>query len=102
MLLLLDVRDHADWRSRRGYKCFAFFGFLTALLVGRTLAHCNLVEGAPLRFHPHMGIARKHGARDVASDAHDHPLSAVTRRASRPVGAVSWQRPTTFALSPPW
>ena len=35
------------------------------LLVGRTLAHCNLVEDAPLRFHPDMGVARKHGARDV-------------------------------------
>ena len=35
------------------------------LLVGRTLAHCNLVEDAPLRFHPDMGVARKHGARDL-------------------------------------
>ena len=28
--------------------------------------------GAPLRLHPHVGIAREHGARDVAGRTHDH------------------------------
>jgi hypothetical protein len=36
------------------------------------LARSDLVEGAPLRFHPHVGVAREHGARDVPRDAHDH------------------------------
>jgi hypothetical protein len=33
-------------------------GFLLALLVGRPLSRRYLVEGAPLRLHPHMGVAR--------------------------------------------
>jgi hypothetical protein len=65
MILLLDVRDHGDWRSRRGCTRFAFFGFRPALLVGRTLAHGDLVEGAPLGFHPHVGVPLKYGAGDV-------------------------------------
>jgi hypothetical protein len=32
---------------------------------GRALAGGDLIEGAPLRFHPDVGISRKHGARDV-------------------------------------
>ena len=71
MLLLLDVRDHADWRSRHGYTRFAFFGFLTALRVGGSLARGDFVEGAPLRLHPHMGVARAQDARDMPGDTHD-------------------------------
>ena len=42
-------------------------GFLFALPVGRALACGDLVEGAPLRFHPHMGVAGKHGTQDAAT-----------------------------------
>jgi len=48
------------------------FSVVLAPLVGRNLAGGDLVEGAPLRFHPHVGIAREHGARDVTGEAHDH------------------------------
>ena len=47
------------------------FGFLLAFLVGRALACRDFVERAPLGFHPHVGVARQHGARDVPGDAHD-------------------------------
>ena len=40
----------------------------------------DLVEGAPFRFHPHVGIARKHRARDVARDAHDHFVARARLR----------------------
>src|SRR5450759_4336479 len=46
--------------------------FLPALHIGGALARSDLVEGAPLRFHPDMRVARKHGARNVLSDAPDH------------------------------
>ena len=36
------------------------FGFLPALLIRRTLACGNLVEGAPLRLHPHVRLPREH------------------------------------------
>jgi len=35
------------------------FYFLLALLVGCALPRGDFVEGAPFRFHPHMGVARK-------------------------------------------
>jgi len=47
-------------------------GFFLALLVGGALARGNLVQGTPFRFHPHVGVTREHGARDVPGDAHDH------------------------------
>jgi hypothetical protein len=34
-------------------------------VVRYTLARGDVVEGAPLRFHPHVGVAGKHGARDA-------------------------------------
>ncbi len=43
-----------------------------ALFIGRALPRSNLIQGAPLRFHPHVRVPREHGARDVAGDAHDH------------------------------
>ena len=49
--------------------------FLIALLVCRALPHRDLVEGAPFRLHPHMGVAGKHGARDVPGDAHNHLIA---------------------------
>jgi hypothetical protein len=36
--------------------------FFLALLVGVALARSNLVEGAPFSLHPHVGVAREHGA----------------------------------------
>ena len=48
------------------------FSFLFPLLIGRDLPHRDLVKGAPLRFHPDMGVAREHSARDGADDAYDH------------------------------
>ena len=37
----------------------------------------DLVEGVPLRFHPHVGVPGKHGARDVAGYAHDHLVAGA-------------------------
>src|ERR1035441_3311291 len=69
------------WRRRTSIPILApLFGFLFPLLVGRALACGDLVEGAPLRFHPHVGVAREHGARDVPSDAHDHLVARARRR----------------------
>jgi hypothetical protein len=51
--------------------------FLLALFVRGRLASGDLVEGAPLRFHPHVGVARKHGAGDVAGYAHDHLVAGA-------------------------
>src|ERR1017187_5138353 len=48
------------------------FGFHLPLLIGCVLPRGDLVEGAPLRFHPHVGVARKHGARNMPRGAHDH------------------------------
>ena len=36
------------------------------------------------RLHPHVGVAREHGARDVPGDAHDH-LVAGARLGAAPV-----------------
>ena len=92
MLLLPDVRDDADCRSRRGCPRFAFFGFLTALLVGCVLACGDFVEGAPIRFHPNLGAMRRHGARDVPGDAHDHLGACVQLGEFRDQRvAVMWQ-----------
>src|ERR1035437_1970437 len=43
---------------------------LLAPLVSSALARGDPVEGAPRRFHPHMGVPREHGAQDVPGDAH--------------------------------
>jgi hypothetical protein len=51
--------------------------FFLALLVGGALARGDLVECAPLCFHPHVGITREHGARDVPRDAHDHLVACA-------------------------
>jgi hypothetical protein len=32
----------------------------------------DLVKGAPLCLHPHVGVARQHCSRDVPGDSHDH------------------------------
>ena len=47
--------------------------FRLALLVGCTLARRHFVEGAPVRFHPHVGVAREHCPcpEDVPGSAHD-------------------------------
>jgi cobalamin biosynthesis Co2+ chelatase CbiK len=47
-------------------------GFLFALFVGLALARSYSVKGAALRLHPYVGVAGEHGARDVASDTHNH------------------------------
>ena len=57
---LLNHRRLTNHRSR-----LLVFGFLLALLVRRALARGDLVEGAPFRYHPHVGVAGEYGARDV-------------------------------------
>jgi hypothetical protein len=47
------------------------------------LANSDFIEGAPLRFHPHVGVARKHGAGDVPGDAHDHLVARARFRQFR-------------------
>src|ERR1035441_7522807 len=64
--LLLD-RSRLTCRS-----CLTTLRSRPARFVGRVLACGDLVKGAPLRFHPDVGVAREHGARDVPEDAHDH------------------------------
>jgi len=73
--------------------------FCVSLYVGRALARGDLVQGAPLRLHPDVGVAREHGARDVpamlmitSSPAPDS-ASSVTR-----VWRLSCQRPFTPAF----
>ena len=68
-------------RNRRGL--LLPIGVALALLVGRILSRGDLVEGAPLRFHPHVGVAREHGARDVSGDAHDHLVTRARLRELR-------------------
>ena len=53
-------------------------------VIRRALAHGDPVEGAPFGFHPHVGVAGKHGARDDRSrrralrrDAHQRDCSAA-------------------------
>jgi hypothetical protein len=62
----------------------AFLGFHPALLLRRPLACGDLVQGAPLRLHPDVGIAGKHGARDAPSDAHDHLIAGARSRVPPP------------------
>ncbi|HEX7425198.1 MAG TPA: hypothetical protein VF311_15120 [Terriglobales bacterium] len=66
-------------------QCSLLFslGFLFALFIGRALACGDLVEGAPFRFHPHVGVPREHGPRDVARDAHDHLVTRARLRKLR-------------------
>jgi hypothetical protein len=56
---------------------FPLLGFLFALLLGRAPTYRDLVEAAPFRFHPDVGITGKHRARDVAGDAHDHLVTGA-------------------------
>ena len=73
-LAIQDYRTTKDWAL--GAVCCCRSASFLAPLVGCALAHGNLIEGASLRFHPHMRVAREHGARDVAGDAHDHLVPA--------------------------
>src|ERR1035437_1054126 len=75
------VSDHCINRSLNHYELRAGAawrrpGSRSTLRVGRILARGDLVEGAPFRFHPYVGIAGKHGARDVPGDAHDHLVAS--------------------------
>src|ERR1039457_2550999 len=56
------------------------FCFLLALLVGLTLPRADLVEGTPFGLHPHAGVARGHGARDVPGDAYDRLVASARFR----------------------
>src|SRR5437879_6357603 len=75
---LLDQRRLGDHRSLR-----AQFSVALALLFGRALARGDLVERAPLRLHPQLGVAREHGARDVPGDTHDHLVASARLREFR-------------------
>jgi hypothetical protein len=59
------------------------------------MPRCDLIEGAPLSFHPNMGVPRKHGARDVAGDAHDDLV------ASARLGEFGHQRVAVRRMAPP-
>jgi len=50
-------------------------GVLIAPFTRRLLPRRNLVQSPALRFHPHVGVSREHGAGDVAGDAHDHMVA---------------------------
>jgi hypothetical protein len=52
-------------RMRQYRILLPLFGVVVALFIGRALTRGDLVERAPLGLHPHVGIAREHGARDV-------------------------------------
>src|ERR1017187_3995686 len=82
------ITDHRRLEDRR--SLLPPFRVILPLLVGRILAGGNLVEGAPLRFHPHVGITREHGARDGPA-----MLIIIWRPARRRASLV-------FSLSPPF
>jgi hypothetical protein len=76
---------HRPWLSNSGLsillnarcacECLHFVGFLSsfiALFICRALPRRNLVQRAPLRFHPDVRVAGEHGARDVPRDTHDY------------------------------
>ena len=76
-------------------------GGTIAPFVRRALACSDLVEGAPLRFHPHVGVPREHGARDVPRDAHDDLVACAHSRArpsSQPDGHDATRAPTRGCL----
>jgi hypothetical protein len=69
-----ELLKHRRLRDHRGHllRCFSL-----AFLVGGALTRGDLVEGAPFRFHSHMGVAREHGPRDVPGDAHDDLITGT-------------------------
>ena len=67
VVALLNYFRLSNHRSLRPHDCF-----LLALFVGRALACGDFVESAPLCFHPHVRVARKHSAGNVPGDAHNH------------------------------
>jgi hypothetical protein len=75
-------------------------GFVLSLLIRRALARGDIVEGASFGFHPHVGVARKHGAAEcpamlmITSSPAPDSESSVTS-----VCLLSCHRPTTLALS---
>ena len=54
-----------------------------ALFVRRQLPRRDLVERAPLRFHPDVGVPREQGAGDVPGDAHNHLVAGARLREFR-------------------
>ena len=76
-----NLLNRHDWRSHRGPALT--FCFLVPFLVGRALPRGDLVEGVPFCFHPHVGVAREHGARYVSGDAHDHLVTRARLRKLR-------------------
>src|ERR1035441_9503115 len=64
-------------RRVRGDLLSALLRFFFSLLVGRALACGSFVEGAPLRRHPHAGVAGERSARDVPGDPHDHLVACA-------------------------
>ena len=62
--------------------------FFAALVVCRPLTCGDLIEGAPLRLHPHVGVGRQHGPRDVTGDAHDHFVAGTRLREFRDWGVA--------------
>ena len=55
--------NHRRWRRRR--SLLLAFSVVLTLLVGRALPRGNLFQSFPLRLHPHVGVARQHGTRNV-------------------------------------
>jgi hypothetical protein len=62
-------KQHASWQTR--------FLDLAVLFNCSTLRSLVCDESMTVRLHPHVGVPREHGARDVASDAHDHLVTGA-------------------------
>ena len=77
----------------------AGFCLLPPLLVGGPLPCRDLVQRSPFRFHPHVRIAREHGARDVAGNVHGH-LIASTRFPEVSCPACGGCRATGYCWTP--
>jgi hypothetical protein len=68
-----------EWLPMSKYQSLRpTLGFFLAIIIGRALPYGDFVEREPFRFHPDVGVPRKHGAGDVPGDAHDY-LVACTR-----------------------
>jgi hypothetical protein len=81
-----DLLNYGWWRDHRSLQ--QPFEFLLAFLVGCALAGSDFVESAPLRLHPHVGVAGEHGTRDVPGDAHDHLAAGARLREFRYQGVA--------------
>src|ERR1035437_1035067 len=78
-----DWRLEYQRRLRSHRRFLSTFGFFLAFTVGGALACGDLVQSPPLCFHPDVGVAGKHCARDVPGNAHDHLVARARLRKLR-------------------